>query len=120
MPEILSNSELAQMRAAIGEHFPDTCHILSRTNTADGYGGVTATWGTLTDSVSCRADYINGREMNIGGQIRPFYGYIFSMPYNTTVTTEYRIKHGALSYSVVHVNDDQSRRLVKRAFAERV
>ena len=77
---MLSNSELAYMREAIDDLLPDTCNILSVTETNNGMGGVVQTWGTATAGVICRVDVTNLRsgEQVTGGSLKPFQQTILS------------------------------------------
>lgn len=120
---MLTNSELAYMREAIGQLMPDTCNLLTATNTADGSGGITTTWGTASASVVCRMDYKTGAQQSeqlTAFSVRPYSGFMLSVPYNTTINTEYRVEHGGFTYNVKAVNTDQSWIAVKRVVLERV
>lgn len=120
---MLTNSELAYMREAIGQLMPDTCNLLTATNTPDGAGGVTTSWGTAFASVACRMDYTSGNradESLTAFSVRPYSGFMLSVPYNTTIGTEYRVEHGGFTYNVQAVNTDQSWIAVKRVVLERV
>lgn len=118
MTSVLSSSDLAYMRSAIAELLPDTCNILSATEVADGYGGVTQTWGTTSASVACRADIKSGMESLNGASLRPYRQLVFSMPYNTTINASNRIEYGSDVYTVQSVNTEQSWIAVKRVQAE--
>ena len=120
---MLSSAELAHMRDAIGDLLPDTCNILSVSGTADGFGGVTSTWGTASSNVSCRLDIITRREtgQNIdGASMREYQETVLSLPYNTSVSNNNRIEHGGFTYNVTATNTDQSWIAVKRVSLERV
>ena len=120
---MLTNSELSYMREAIGELLPDTCNLLTATNTPDGAGGVTTTWGTASASVACRMDYTSQNradESITAASLRPYSGYILSIPHNTTINTEYRVEHSGFTYNVLSVNNSQSLIAVKRVVLERI
>jgi len=104
----LTTAELTQMRADIGDLLPDTCNILSVTQASDSQGGYTETWGTATASVSCRLDKRSGREAVSAGAVRTFGTWVLTLPHNTTITAAYRVEHGSVTYSVVHVDSDKS------------
>ena len=104
----LTTAELTQMRADIATLMPDTCNILSLTTTSDGQGGYTETWGTATANVSCRLDKRSGREAVSAGAVRTFGTWVLTLPHNTTITAAYRVEHGSVTYSVVHVDSDKS------------
>lgn len=120
---MLNNSELSYMREAVEQLMPDTCNLLTATNTADGSGGVTTTWGTASASVACRMDYKTDTQQDekiTAFSVRPYSGFMLSIPYNTTINTEYRVEHGGFTYNVQAVNNDQSWIAVKRVVLERV
>jgi head-tail adaptor len=120
---MLSNSELEYMREAIGQLLPDTCNILTVTNTPNGFGGMTQTWGTASASVACRLDIVNrgqDAESIQASGIRAYQEVMLSLPYDTTITTSQRVEHGGYTYNVHSVNTDQSWIAVKRAVLERV
>lgn len=119
MPAIDSAMLLA-MRAAISELLPDTCNILTPTNTADSEGGVTTSWGTSGTSIICRLDAKQGREILIGGAIQAYTTYIMSLPYDTTIAQTNRIEHGGATYAVKSINLNQSWKAVFRIELERL
>jgi len=114
----LSNAELAGMREAINQLMPQSCDILSVTLTPDGQGGNTEAWGTASASVSCRLDVTTGMEQIAGGGLQPFTRSVLSLPYDTTITQDNRIKIGSNTYAVKTVNIDQAWIGVKRCELE--
>jgi hypothetical protein len=107
------------MRESIGQLLPDTCKILTATDTPDGMGGFTQSWGTAA-VVSCRLDITNKMEGLGGASMREYQATVLSVPYNTTVDVNYRVEHGGYTYNVTAVNNDQSWIAVKRVTLERV
>jgi len=117
----LTTAELGIMRSTIELLLPDTCNIISITNTADGEGGVTESLGTVGTSIPCRLDVKMGSEQITGGAIQPYIKTMLSLPYNQTITEAQRVEHGGLTYSVVAPpNTDQSWIAVKRVELERI
>jgi head-tail adaptor len=109
------------MREAIEDLLPDTCNLLAVSESADGQGGFSQTWGTASSSVACRLDVVTGREQMAGGALQPFIRTMLSLPYNTTITDAYRVEHGGITYAVIAPpNTDQSWIAVKRVELERV
>ena len=113
---MLDTSMLAAMREAIAELLPDTCSVLSVTKTADGKGGWTESYGTT--SVSCRLDIKSGMEQVVGGGVQPYRHCMLSVPYDTTITTDYLVVHGGVTYNVLTVSTGQSWQAVKRVEVE--
>jgi head-tail adaptor len=114
----MDNNELADMRAAVLDLLPDTCNILSVTETPDGAGGMTQTWGTASAGVACRLDYQTGMETIAGGALRAYSRYILTVPYDASVTELNKIEHGTKTYNVSSVDDDKSWPIVRRVVLE--
>ena len=118
----IDTAMLTAMRETIAELLPDTCNTLTVTRIADGMGGVTETWGTAGTAVACRVDMeqgmMAGREILTADALRPYTKYILSIPYDTTITTDYRIEHSGATYAVTSVNTEQSWMAVKRCQLE--
>jgi head-tail adaptor len=117
---MLTDVDLNDMRAAIAELLPATCHILSVTRTSDGQGGFTDTWGTATANVSCRLDYKRGDERVFGATNQPYNGFVLSLPYDKTITAANRVKIGTTQYNVTMVDNGKSWAAVRRAALEAI
>lgn len=102
---MLTSGDLSFMQDSIEQLFPDTCSVLSKTETMDSSGGYAATWGTAS-TVMCRMDFTNGVKQLSGAGLQPFSQMILSVPYDTTVTTNNRIEWGGAQYSISSVNDN--------------
>ena len=101
---MLPADELAQLRTDLETTLPDTCNILSLTRTSDSQGGWTEAWGTASSSISCRVDFIGGKEAINSGALKPFTIAIVTLPQSTTITAQNRIEHGSNTYTVQAVN----------------
>lgn len=101
---MLPAAELAQIRSDLETTLPDSCNILSLTRSSDSQGGWTETWGTASLSVSCRVDFIGGKEAISSGALRPFNQAIITLPQNTTITAQNRLEHSGNTYTVQAVN----------------
>jgi head-tail adaptor len=118
-----SAAELAQIRADILALLPDTCSILAVTNTSDGAGGVSETWGTVTGgtAVPCRLDYRKeGRESVTSAALNPYHGGILSVAYDQSITTANRVEISGQAYNVTGVNNQQGWLVVQQVSVERV
>lgn len=106
----LSSADLAGMRAALNTLMPNTCNILSLTQTADGQGGFTDTWGTATASVACRFETMrqSGREAMAAGALQPFQSWVLTVPSGTTITTANRVQISGTSYNVKGVDNGKT------------
>lgn len=114
----LTSGELSNMREVIQSLMPDTCGIVSYSETSDGSGGIVST-ASGTVSAACRLDKQSGTEKNAAGALIPFTGWVMSLPYDVTVTEANKITHGGYTYNVLSVNTDASWLAVKRAILER-
>jgi head-tail adaptor len=101
---MLPASELAQIRSDLENLLPDYCNILSLTRTSDSQGGWTETWGTASLSVSCRFDFIGGKEAINSGALKPYSMAIVTLPQSTTITAQNRLEFGGNTYTVQAVN----------------
>ncbi len=100
----LTDAELAQIRADVESLLPDTCDILSKTETIDSAGGFTTTWAVSSENVICRMDYSSGVEQIAGGGLKPFTKMELYVPYDTTVTNENRVRWNGADYTINNVN----------------
>lgn len=117
----LTTAELAGMRDTIELLLPDTCSILSVSETPDGEGGVSSSWSAVATAIPCRLDVKMGREITTGGAVQPYIKTMLSMPYDQAITETQRVEHGGLTYAVVAPpNTDQSWIAVKRVELERI
>lgn len=108
----MDRKELDFMRDAIDDLLPDFLNILNVTATSDGNGGYTWSQGTAYPNVSCRAD--------IGGQTGVGDKFIFSLPYNQTITKNHAVEYADNVYDVLDVNNDISWPIVKRVTTQQV
>ena len=97
---ILSAAELAAIRADVANMLPSTCDLLAVARTSDGQGGFTETWGTATADVACRLDYVRGLKAYYGGALQPYTGWMLTLPYDTAISTAYRVLHNGVTYTV--------------------
>ena len=116
----IDTAMLAAMRSAISELLPDTCNIVSITNTADSEGGWTEARGTTGTAIACRMDVSQGREQVTGGAVQPYTTYMLSLPYDATVAPANIIEHSSVNYAVKSVNRNQSWKAVVRVELERL
>ena len=116
----LSKRELKEMQDAVSGLYPDVAQILSVTSTADGQGGFTEAWGTLTRNVPCRIDALVGSERQTDGSLRAFTTLEVTFAFDVTVSEANRIEVGDNVYHVTYVAPDQSWAVEKTAQVERI
>jgi hypothetical protein len=115
---MLSTGELAFMRESIEQLMPDTCDILTVTETPNGQGGITETWATAYSGVKCRLDMKTGSIPAVGGAVQQFTSYVLSLPYDTVIADVDRVEIDSVTYAVTSINDGQSWKAVKRVMLE--
>lgn len=116
----LTANELTYMRDTIEQLLPDTCNLLTATIASNDFGGFSETWGTVTANVACRIDYTSGDEQLFGDSQRPYRGYILTVPYDTTITSDYRVEIGSATYAIKAVDNGKSWAACLRAALEAV
>ena len=120
MSNLLTADEIANMRAEVGNvALPDVCNILTLTQTADGQGGFTDTWGTTTIGVACRLNNVTVRELVSGAALQPFSRWILTLPHDTTITEQNRVEVGTISYNVIGLDNRKSWNLCIRVELEK-
>jgi hypothetical protein len=119
---VLSDSDVAYMQGVIADMLPTTCNILSEALAADGQGGQTSTWGTVSANVPCRLDesgQTGGNQLvPVGGALREAHRFILSLSYDTVIGAHDRVECGGNTYHVISVNDNISWQAVARAVLE--
>jgi len=121
---MLTDTDLADMRAAISELLPARCNVLTVTRTSDGQGGQVDTWGTVTANVPCRLDYgagdIRGAEILSGNAIQSYSGWILSVPFGTAISEVNRVQLGGVLYNVTIADNEKSWGVVLRVALDQV
>lgn len=106
---MLGTADLDWMRDTLEQLMPDTCVILSPTNTSDGQGGWTTTWGTAAQK-RCRID--PGRkemyERVTGAALQPYSWWWLTLPHDTVIDETYRVVVNGDTYNVVNHDDNKS------------
>ena len=121
MTPTLSTDEIALMRSELEGHaLPDTCNILTVTQTQDGQGGYTEAWGTATAGIACRLDNTSSRELLSGDGVQHFTGWMLTLPNDTSIAAGNRVEIGSDQYNVVGFDDGKSWQISLRAKLEKV
>ena len=117
---MLSTDEVTAMRVDVLRMLPGSGYILAPTETSDGQGGFTTTWGTVT-ATAYRLDPLSGNRLLAGGAVQPFHAYQLTLPYNAVITTANRFKDSAGAvYSVKSVDTGKTWAVSLRAVVERI
>ena len=101
---MLTDTQLAAMRATAGQALPDTCTIQRKTSVSDGGGGTTETWGDHATGVACRVAPVGGGETGTAGdRIRDETTHVITVPAGTDVTEADRLVVGGQTYEATAV-----------------
>ncbi len=121
MVNILSDAELAALRADIVGLLPDTCRIERPTYT-NNKGKVVETWGTAVASANCRIDPSSQRQSNdaaVGNQESCAARWQLTLEWNADIQDGDRIVFNSKIYQVEQLHEDHSMRAVRRAILVR-
>lgn len=115
---MLTNADLASMRATAEQALPGTAVIQGGTLTSDGGGGYTEAF-TVSGTVDCRVAPISTTEGEEGGRIQADSTHIITLPAGTSVQTDDRIVVAGSTYNVTGVRD-RSWEVTRRVEARKV
>ena len=104
---LLSDSELADLRATAATALPGTAIVMTQAWTSDGGGGGSVAW-TASGTVDCRVAPVGGygaSEGQTGGRISPDAEFIITLPASTTVDTNARLVIDGDTFNVEAVRD---------------
>jgi len=103
---MLTDPEIARMRATAERALPGTAVIKDGTLSSDGGGGNTEMFTPRTGgTVSCRVAPIGGNEREEGGRIAADSQYVITLPAETTVEADDQIVVAGVTYNVTVVMD---------------
>lgn len=120
MSGLITARELVAMQATAAGMLPDSCTIQTRSTVANGQGGVTETWAS-TINVPCKLSALLLRnEGSPGDRYAMRTGWMLSVAYSTTIAAGNRAIVNGHTYEVTSVEDEQSYRVLRRAYMQRV
>jgi len=104
---LLSDRDLAEMRAAQEEAMPTSCTVQRVSEASDSYGGMTPTWATLA-SYSCRDMPLSSLNLGVqegllAGRVASGSERVITLPYDATCTAKDRIVIGSRTLEVLGV-----------------
>ena len=116
----LTDAELTAMRATVAGFLPDTCTLQTPTETSDGMGGWTTTYGDTHKNVACRIWQKGGSEETVGAQSAEVTRWVLTVAYDQALDATMRCVHDGHTYQVNDVADTPSERLQRRAWITRI
>ena len=115
MPDPFSTTDLTRMRATQTAHQPDTCTILSLTETIQSSGHILSTWGTLSADVACRFVPMSlDTERLAADMMEAAQTYVVTMAYDGTIEPAYVVVYSGGTYEVTAVQEQGSWKTAKR------
>lgn len=117
---MLSDAELASMRADVAPSMPETCSILQATTGSDGMGGITDLWVVVYSDVPCRmASMIAGSssaaiEDNIAGRIAGENIWLLTLAWDQPLSNSHRILFDARTFEITYIGADRTWQILKR------
>ena len=100
MTLLLSDAEIADMRATVNRTLPDSATIEHDTQVSDSAGGYTVTTAT-TGPFACRVATASGSEEVIAGRLDAVGSWTITLPALTEVAATDRIVIGSRRFEVI-------------------
>lgn len=117
---MLTETDLAILRAAQEAAMPDTCTVQRLTLEDDGYGGQTEEWDDVA-SYACRlAPVADPKELLLAGQTVQVADWMATLPHNADVRAADRITIGTRVLEVVGVVQGSSWQTALRVTAKEI
>lgn len=121
MPDPFSTNDLTRMRSTQTAHQPDTCTILSLTETIQSSGHILSTWGTLSADVACRFVPMSlDTERLAADMMEAAQTYVVTMAYDGAIEPAYRVVYSGGTYEVTAVQEQGSWKTAKRVLVKEV
>lgn len=99
---LLSDADLAQVRAEAELTLSDTCQIIAPTTIIDSAGGRSTTWAARA-TVACRyAGAGSAQELEMAARLGVTAPYFFSLPAGTAIASKERLAAGDHTFEVVY------------------
>ena len=116
---MLTDGELAQLRADLDLSLAGTAVISTSTWASDDGGGGSMTWSP-SGTVDCRIAPAAGDEGVSGARLHPDTEVIVTLPRGTAVTVEDRIEHDSVVYAVTNLRAPRTWEISRRVEAREI
>lgn len=114
MTGILTDAELASMRAVLNTSLPGTAVLERFTASSDGQGGQTETW-THAGTIACRIGPLPGSEVTVADRLSTHSVVQATFAAQTDIGTKDRITESGVTYEVVDIDSPRSYEIATRA-----
>lgn len=111
---MLSNEQLAAMKAVQDSNLPETAYIQALTKTSDGEGGFTEAWNTVTTTTARIGEPKGEFEREIAGKIAVGMAYVITLPSETVLDLANQIQINSKNYKVHWTNKEKSHKTALR------
>ena len=115
MTSMLSNEQLAAMKAVQNLNLPETAYIQALVRTSDGEGGFTEAWTTTVTTTARIGEPKGELERDIAGKIAVGMAYVVTLPSETVLALENQIQINSKNYKVHWTNKEKSQKTALRA-----
>lgn len=119
---LLSDAQLAQMRADVLRMLPGTAIIQAKTLVDDGGGAWSETWAAVASgTVACRVDPLprDAQIAALGLAEGMKVNYMLTLPYNAPIDIGNRVSYGSDTYEIRYLSASHSWNVSVRAYAAR-
>lgn len=116
---MLTDAELAAMRAQAEEALPDSAVILRKTRVSDGGGGGSLSWAAA-GTYDARFGPTTGSETTVAGQLVGQLDGMVTLPTTADVTATDRVQIAGKTYEVMAVVLHEAWALARRVAVRRV
>lgn len=116
---MLTAAELDEMRETLEDSLPDTAVIQTSGWVSDGGGGGTTSW-TAAGTVPCRVAPLSGEERVEGARVDPDAQYVFTFPWDASVTTDSQVVCSGGTFAVTAAREPRSWELSRRVEAKEI
>lgn len=114
---MLTDQELAGMRATELASLPDLCDVMRSTRQADGKGGQTTVWAAVTEDLLCRLSpnaQGAGNESVIGAKLTAESDWVLTLAWDQLPTVKDRIRMGSRTFEIKGVAGPRSYQICLR------
>lgn len=116
---MLTDAELALMRATQETSMPETVHVQRLTRVTDSAGGWSEVWATVATTEGRLAEEAwKDAEQEIAGRTGAVYKVVITLPYDTELTEQDRLQIDSVQYQVIGIARRSNKTALRISCAE--